>query len=97
LPVLIILLVILLVTYVAKRAAKEEVAEILDPVPQVKNYFNATGGFRTGIVAAPLTEKIIAPCIVGEKPPFPVEPFLMSRFEKNKFQPTESRIRSPLS
>ena len=50
------------------------------------------------------TGKIIASCIVGEKPLFPVEPFLMSRFEEkqvsrstDKFQPAESRIRSPLS
>lgn len=30
------------------------------------------------------TGKIIASCIVGEKPLFPVEPFLMSRFEEKQ-------------
>ena len=53
---------------------------ILGPVPELRNYFNATGGFRTGIVAAPLTAEIVAANVLGRKPPLPVEPFLLTRF-----------------
>jgi glycine/D-amino acid oxidase-like deaminating enzyme len=49
-------------------------------VPEVRNYFNATGGFRTGIVGSPLTGEIVAAQVVQEDPPFPDEPFLLSRF-----------------
>ena len=54
---------------------------ILGPVSEIENYFNATGGFRTGIVATPLTAEIVAAQVLGEPPPFVAEPFLASRFE----------------
>jgi hydrogen cyanide synthase HcnC len=54
---------------------------ILGPVSEIENYFNATGGFRTGIVATPLTAEIVAAQVLGEPTPFGAEPFLASRFE----------------
>jgi hydrogen cyanide synthase HcnC len=53
---------------------------ILGPDHRVTNLFHATGGFRTGIVAAPLSGEVVACCVAGERPPAPVEPFLAARF-----------------
>lgn len=53
---------------------------ILGPVSGLDGYMNATGGFRTGIVASPLTGLLTAEMIAGERHSFPVEPFLLSRF-----------------
>jgi hydrogen cyanide synthase HcnC len=53
---------------------------ILGPASESQNLFHATGGFRTGIVAAPLTGEVVAASICGETPPCPIEPFLASRF-----------------
>jgi glycine/D-amino acid oxidase-like deaminating enzyme len=54
---------------------------ILGPQAAVDGYFNAAGGFRTGIVAAPLTGQLVAEWICGERLGFPGEPFLMDRFD----------------
>ncbi len=54
---------------------------ILGPAPGVKGYCNAAGGFRTGIVASPLTGIVVAQLVLGEEPAVPVAPFLMDRFE----------------
>jgi len=54
---------------------------ILGPMDARPNYFNATGGFRTGIVAAPLSAEIVAAHILGEPQPFDSEPFLADRFK----------------
>jgi hydrogen cyanide synthase HcnC len=59
---------------------------ILGPVAEIPNYFNATGGFRTGIVGAPLSAEIVAAHILGLEQPFDPKYFLASRF-------TESDIR----
>jgi hydrogen cyanide synthase HcnC len=59
---------------------------ILGPVTEVPNYFNATGGFRTGIISAPLSAEIVAAHILGLDQPFDPKYFLASRF-------TESDIR----
>ena len=53
---------------------------ILGGVPQVTGYCNATGGFRTGIVASPLTGRIVAQSIVGETSDVPLDPYLCKRF-----------------
>lgn len=55
---------------------------ILGPVTEIPNYFNATGGFRTGIVGAPLSAEIVAAHILGLEQPFDPEHFLASRFTK---------------
>ncbi len=46
--------------------------------------FNATGGFRTGIVAAPLTAKVVAQCVVNERTDVDTTPFLAARFHSAK-------------
>lgn len=53
---------------------------ILGPVGELSGYFNAAGGFRTGIVASPLAGEVVAASLVGEQPPFPIDAFLASRF-----------------
>lgn len=53
---------------------------ILGPDGRIGNLFHATGGFRTGIVAAPLTGELVAASVVGAPPPVPIEPFLAARF-----------------
>ncbi len=53
---------------------------ILGPVAGLDGYFNATGGFRTGIVAAPLTGRVVAQWVRGESLCYPGEAFLMDRF-----------------
>ena len=53
---------------------------ILGPVSGRAGYINATGGFRTGIVASPLTGKVVAQCAVGEDTDVDMGPFLMDRF-----------------
>jgi hydrogen cyanide synthase HcnC len=52
---------------------------ILGPVDGLKGYVNATGGFRTGIVAAPLTGEVVAQIVCDEVPTVPIEPFLVRR------------------
>jgi len=53
---------------------------ILGPDHRLSNFFHATGGFRTGIVAAPLSGEVVAASVVGERPPVAIEPFLAARF-----------------
>jgi len=53
---------------------------ILGPAAELENFFHATGGFRTGIVAAPLTGEVVAASVLGQTPEFPIEPFLAHRF-----------------
>lgn len=55
---------------------------VLGPVEGVEGYINATGGFRTGIVAAPLMARVAVQGLVGETPDFDVTPFLVSRFDQ---------------
>ena len=53
---------------------------VLGSVDEVSGYYNATGGFRTGIVAAPLTARVVAQCVTGEATEVDISPFLASRF-----------------
>lgn len=53
---------------------------ILGPVDGVDGYINAAGGFRTGIVASPLTGELVAQMVTGETPAVDPEPFLAARF-----------------
>lgn len=68
-------------TWAGLRPGTPDELPILGPVAQLGNYFNATGGFRTGIVAAPLTGEIVAAYVTEDALPFPAEPFLQSRFD----------------
>ena len=54
---------------------------ILGPVDGITGYLNATGGFRTGIVASPLTARVVAQCVVGEQPETCLNSYLADRFE----------------
>jgi hydrogen cyanide synthase HcnC len=54
---------------------------VLGPVAGIEGYASVTGGFRTGIVAAPLMARVVAQDIVGETPDVPIEPYLVDRFE----------------
>jgi hydrogen cyanide synthase HcnC len=56
---------------------------ILGVVDDVSGLINATGGFRTGIVAAPLMAELVAQVVAGEDLAFPIESFLASRFGKD--------------
>jgi len=62
------------------RPGTEDELPILGPVAGVEGYVNASGGFRTGIVAAPLTARLLAQHVVGEEPELPLAPFLAERF-----------------
>jgi hydrogen cyanide synthase HcnC len=53
---------------------------ILGPVEGLDGYYNAAGGFRTGIVAAPLMGQVVAQWITGERLAFPCEAFRMEGF-----------------
>jgi hydrogen cyanide synthase HcnC len=53
---------------------------VLGPVAGLDGYVNAAGGFRTGIVAAPLTGQVVAQVVAGEKPSRALDPFLARRF-----------------
>jgi hydrogen cyanide synthase HcnC len=53
---------------------------VLGPVEGLAGYVNATGGFRTGIVASPLTGQVVAEHITGETSAVPLDPFLADRF-----------------
>jgi hydrogen cyanide synthase HcnC len=62
------------------RPGTEDELPILGPAPGVEGYVNATGAFRTGIVAAPMTARLVAQSVVGEPSDLPLEPFLVERF-----------------
>ena len=55
---------------------------VLGPAEGIEGYSNAAGGFRTGIVAAPLMARVVVQDLVGETPDFDISPFLASRFSQ---------------
>lgn len=57
---------------------------ILGRASQLTNFYHATGGFRTGIVAAPLSAALVAAQILDQPSPTPIEPFLARRFEVSR-------------
>jgi hydrogen cyanide synthase HcnC len=58
----------------------------LGPVAGLDGYFNAAGGFRTGIVAAPLTGRVVAQWITGEALGFPCDAFRVERFGRSGYR-----------
>ncbi len=64
------------------RPGTQDELPILGPMEGVKGYINATGGFRTGVVASPLTGRVIAQSITDQPLDFPLETFLASRFQR---------------
>ena len=69
-------------TWAGLRPGTPDELPILGPVPTLEGYVNATGGFRTGIVAAPVTARLVAQCVVGEPRAAALTPFLADRFVK---------------
>jgi hydrogen cyanide synthase HcnC len=67
-------------TWAGLRPGTPDELPILGPDGRVENLYHAAGGFRTGIVAAPLTGAVVAACVMGNQPSFPVAPFLRDRF-----------------
>jgi hydrogen cyanide synthase HcnC len=61
------------------RPGSPDELPILGPVDGLDGYLNACGHFRTGILTAPLTGLMLADIMIGAKPSYPVEPFLLSR------------------
>ena len=68
------------------RPGSPDELPILGPVEDCEGYLNATGHFRTGILNAPITAEMLTALMVGETPPLPFEPFLMSRFSDEQLQ-----------
>ncbi|HEV3005977.1 MAG TPA: FAD-dependent oxidoreductase [Pirellulales bacterium] len=54
---------------------------ILGPQGGLDGYFNAAGGFRTGIVASPLTGEVVAQCVASEAASVDCAAFSGDRFE----------------
>ena len=69
-------------TWAGLRPGVPDELPILGRAAEIPNFFHATGGFRTGIVAAPLTGRLVAAEVLGESLPFPIEMFRASRFQK---------------
>jgi hydrogen cyanide synthase HcnC len=67
-------------TWAGLRPGTPDELPILGPVDGLDGYLNACGHFRTGILNAPLTGRIIAELAAGAPPGYPIEPFLLSRF-----------------
>lgn len=63
------------------RPGSPDELPILGPVDGIDGYLNACGHFRTGILTAPLTGRIIAELAAGEPSSYPIAPFLLSRFD----------------
>ena len=67
-------------TWSGLRPGSPDELPILGPVDGLDGYLNACGHFRTGILNAPLTGRILAALAAGEGPGHPIDPFLLSRF-----------------
>ncbi|HMC66294.1 MAG TPA: FAD-dependent oxidoreductase [Gemmataceae bacterium] len=78
-------------TWAGLRPGTPDELPILGHVSELGGYINAAGGFRTGIVAAPLTGEVVAQVIAGEHTSCPIEPFLMERFQPRRGIAGEAR------
>lgn len=73
------------------RPGSPDELPILGPVEGLEGYLNACGHFRTGILTAPLTGLVLTEIMSGKRLPYPIEPFLLSRFEPG---PDEAGLRT---
>ena len=78
------------------RPATLDELPILGEVEGIRGIVNATGGFRTGIVAAPLMAKLVAQTVVDEPLSFPIAAFVASRFAKGSFGSDPLRLSLPI-
>jgi len=69
-------------TWAGLRPGTPDELPMLGAVPGLEGYVNAAGGFRTGIVASPLTGEVVAQVVCGQVPTVAVEPFSLGRFQK---------------
>jgi hydrogen cyanide synthase HcnC len=67
-------------TWAGLRPGTPDEMPVLGGVDGIDGYANVAGGFRTGIVAAPLMARVAAQDIVDETPDVPIEPYLVDRF-----------------
>jgi hydrogen cyanide synthase HcnC len=67
-------------TWAGLRPGTPDELPILGRAAGVDGYLNATGGFRTGIVASPLTGEVVAQMACGEEPCFSPVAFSADRF-----------------
>jgi hydrogen cyanide synthase HcnC len=67
-------------TWAGLRPGTPDELPVLGPVAGLEGYVNATGGFRTGIVASPLTGQVVAELVNAEAPCCSAEPFSADRF-----------------
>jgi hydrogen cyanide synthase HcnC len=81
-------------TWAGLRPGTPDELPILGPVAGLDGYLNAAGGFRTGIVAAPLTGEVVAQAACGEAPRVPLGPFSLDRF-RAAADPGETVARPP--
>ncbi|MBI3181081.1 MAG: FAD-dependent oxidoreductase [Myxococcales bacterium] len=82
------------------RPGSPDELPILGPVAGLCGYYNACGHFRTGILNAPLTGKLITEMICGEPLSFDCQPFLFSRFDTEPALQPSRKLRerpSPIS
>src|SRR5262249_20046499 len=59
----------------------------------LEGYVNAAGGFRTGIVASPLTGQIVAGLVTAEAPCCAVGPFSADRFAPGRVVDADDALR----
>ncbi len=55
---------------------------VLGPAPGLENFLQLSGASGHGFMISPATTEMTADIILGRKPRFAVEPFLLSRFDK---------------
>jgi len=73
-------------TWAGLRPGTPDELPILGPVDGLEGYMNSAGGFRTGIVASPLTAEVTAQLACGEQPSVDVDPFRANRFAATQQQ-----------
>lgn len=66
------------------RPGSPDELPILGPAKGVQGYLNACGHFRTGILNAPLTGLVVSELAANKAVSFPIEPFLLSRFDVSR-------------
>ncbi|WP_227268198.1 NAD(P)/FAD-dependent oxidoreductase [Roseobacter weihaiensis] len=67
-------------TWSGLRPGTPDELPVLGQSPEIANFHYATGGFRTGIVSAPLCGELVVANALGEKPRMSINPFLPRRF-----------------
>jgi glycine/D-amino acid oxidase-like deaminating enzyme len=74
-------------TWAGLRPGTPDELPILGPVAGLEGYVNAAGGFRTGIVASPLTGRVVAQAVCEEATDVALEPFSLTRFRQAASRP----------